>query len=112
MSARNLNAQAKPDTIPRDGAVPDAHVIEDAVSVYLMRDPDDQDRWVVAPLALDGSPLFSTHEGYPSNDECACDDKATCNAVLTRMTQSGLPTGEELLHLLADALGYTLQPPA
>ena len=90
----------------RDGEDPGAHYIEEAVSVYLMRHPS-QDRWVIDPLTIDGCALDSTHDTYPSNVECQCgQDDAVCDTVTNRMAEQPLPSGEELMVMLADALGY------
>ncbi|WGJ88292.1 hypothetical protein [Gordonia sp. SMJS1] len=90
----------------RDGEDPGAHYIEEAVSVYLMRHPT-QDRWVIDPLTIDGGALDSTHDTYPSNVECHCgQDDAVCDTVTNRMAEQPLPSGEELMVMLADALGY------
>ena len=90
----------------RDGDDPGAHYIEEAVSVYLMRHPS-QDEWVIDPLTIDGCALDSTHDTYPSNVECQCGhDDAVCDTVTNRMAGKPLPSGEELMVMLADALGY------
>ncbi|QIK50243.1 hypothetical protein G8C36_23245 (plasmid) [Gordonia terrae] len=90
----------------RDGEDPGAHYIEEEVSVYLMRHPS-QDRWVIDPLTIDGCALDSTHDTYPSNVECQCgQDDAVCDTVTNRMAGQPLPSGEELMVMLADALGY------
>ena len=92
--------------VRRDGDDPGAHYIEEAVSVYLMRHPS-QDRWVIDPLTIDGCALDSTHDTYPSNVECQCGQgDAVCTAVRDRMSHYPLPSGEELMVMLADALGF------
>ena len=94
-----------PRYLRRDGDDPGAHYIEEAVSVYLMRHPAE-DRWVIDPLTIDGCALDSTHDTYPSNSECRCEDEPVCDTVTNRMAEQPLPSGEELMVMLADALGY------
>lgn len=89
----------------RDGEDLGAHYIEEAVSVYLMRHPS-QDRWVIDPLTIDGCALDSTHDTYPSNPNCRCEDEPVCDTVTNRMAEQPLPSGEELMVMLADALGF------
>ena len=62
---------------------------------------------MIDPLTLDGHGLFSTCDSYPSNVECQCaQDDAVCTEVRDRMSHCALPSGEELMVMLADALGY------
>lgn len=84
------------------------HYVEEAVRVYLMRDLDDADRWVIDPTSF-GDPLFSDYdENGPLNEECQCERPDECEAVVERMGRITLPDGEELMQMLADALGYTV----
>lgn len=93
----------------RDDVDPAAHYVEESVAVYLMRDPAGADRWVIDPTALDGWGLDSTYDSYPSNTECECQDKSDCDKTADRMgAEVGTPSGEELMFMLADALGYTI----
>lgn len=92
----------------RDDVDPNAHYVEESVAVYLMRDPAGADRWVIDPTALDGYGLDSTLDSYPSNTECECLDADACDAASLRMRDIASPSGEELMFMLADALGYTL----
>lgn len=82
------------------------HYIEEAVRVYLMRDPNGTDTWVVDPASFD-EPLCSDYN-QPLNPECRCGDSADCNRVRWRMAEVDLPDGEELMFLLAAARGYTV----
>ena len=86
---------------------PQAHYIEESVKVYLMRDPEGRDRWVIDPSTLDGYRLDSDLD-YPMGENCECADQAECERVAARMAAAHLPDGHQLLAMLADALGYTL----
>lgn len=58
------------------------HYVEEAVRVYLMRDLDDADRWVIDPTSF-GDPLFSDYdENGPLNEECQCERPDECEAVV------------------------------
>ncbi|PCK23277.1 hypothetical protein [Rhodococcus qingshengii] len=83
------------------------HYIEGAVQVYLMRDLDGTDAWVVDPSSF-GESLYSDHDKGLENGECRCGNPAECEAVKIRMAMANLPDGEELMHMLADSLGYTV----
>ncbi|MCX5046225.1 hypothetical protein OG921_23930 [Aldersonia sp. NBC_00410] len=84
------------------------HYIEEAVRVYLMRDLDGTDRWVIDPTTF-GDPLFSDYADHgPVRDECQCGRPDECAAVVARMLKVTMPDGEELLHMLAAALGWTV----
>lgn len=83
------------------------HYIEEAVRVYLMRDLDGADRWVIDPTTF-GDALFSEYDYEPQNPECLCGRPDDCAATVERMQAIDLPNGEELLQMLADALGYTV----
>ena len=85
-----------------------SHYIEESVWVYLMRDWDGTDRWVLDPVTVDGYGLDSGLEDGARNSECMCEDQAECNAIRDRMDRAALPTATDLMHLLADSLGYTL----
>ncbi|MDV7357669.1 hypothetical protein R4282_32260 [Rhodococcus oxybenzonivorans] len=84
------------------------HYIEESVWVYLMRDWDGTDRWVLDPVTVDGCGLDSGLEDGARNTECMCEEKAECNAIRERMDKVYLPAAEELMHLLAESLGYTV----
>ncbi|WP_404316301.1 hypothetical protein [Prescottella equi] len=81
-----------------------SHYIEGAVRVYLMRDLAGIDQWVIDPASF-GSSLPAEET---SNNECRCARPAECADVRTRMHMAELPDGEELMHMLADSLGYTV----
>lgn len=83
------------------------HYIEEAVRVYLMRDLGGNDVWVIDPASF-GEPLCSDHEDGPANPECRCERPDECESVVDRMREVVLPCGEELTHMLASALGYTV----
>ena len=61
---------------------------------------------MIDPLTIDGGGLDSTHDTYPSNSECRCANESVCDTVTNRMAGHPLPSGEELMVMLADALGY------
>ncbi|WP_346923054.1 hypothetical protein [Glutamicibacter creatinolyticus] len=82
-----------------------SHYVEGAVRVYLMRDLADTDKWVIDPASF-GSSLELDDEII--NSECQCEKPQECDAVRTRMHHAEQPDGEELMHMLADALGYTV----
>ncbi|SED97784.1 hypothetical protein [Rhodococcus koreensis] len=84
------------------------HYIEESIWVYLMRDWDGIDRWVLDPVTVDGCGLDSGLEDGARNSECMCEDQAECDAVRDRMDRAPLPSADDLLHLLAESLGYTL----
>lgn len=83
-----------------------AHYIEEAVRVYLMRDLNGTDTWVIDPTCF-GDSLYSEYP-EPQNPECLCERPDECGQILDRMTQVDLPDGTELMFMLAAALGYTL----
>ena len=84
------------------------HYIEESIWVYLMRDWDGIDRWVLDPVTVDGCGLDSGLEDGARNSECMCEDKDECNAIRDRMDRAALPSADDLLHLLAESLGYTV----
>ncbi|MFZ2175683.1 MAG: hypothetical protein WAW17_16925 [Rhodococcus sp. (in: high G+C Gram-positive bacteria)] len=81
------------------------HYIEEAVRVYLMRDLDGENTWVIDPSTF-GEGLYSDYED-PVNVECQCERPDECEAVAAQMSRVDLPDGKELMHMLAAALGYT-----
>ncbi|WP_016881389.1 MULTISPECIES: hypothetical protein [unclassified Rhodococcus (in: high G+C Gram-positive bacteria)] len=85
-----------------------SHYIEESIWVYLMRDWGGTDRWVLDPVTVDGHGLDSGLENGARNSECMCEDQTECNAIRARMDRAALPTAGDLLHLLADSLGYIL----
>ena len=87
---------------------PGAHYIESSVKVYLMRDPEGLDRWVIDPSTIDGYCLDAINDDMPINEECCCEDHTNCDRALSRMAAAFLPTGEQVMLMLADALGYTI----
>ena len=56
-----------------------SHYIEESVWVYLMRDWDGADRWVLDPVTVDGYGLDSGLENGVRNSECVCEDQAECD---------------------------------
>ena len=78
------------------------HYIEESIWIYLMRDWDGIDRWVLDPVTVDGCGL----DNGARNSECMCEDKDECTAIQDRMER--LPSTDDLLHLLAESLGYTV----
>ncbi|MDF3310458.1 hypothetical protein P3H15_36180 [Rhodococcus sp. T2V] len=81
------------------------HSIEESIWVYLMRDWDGIDRWVLDPVTVDCCGLDSGLENGARNSECMCEDRTGCDAVRDR---TALPSADDLLHLLAESLGYTV----
>ena len=81
------------------------HYIEESVAVYLERDPNGENKWVIDPTTLDPCGLESNLE-EPENGNCECGDEKACHAAHGDMSELPLPNGEELFLLLADALGY------
>jgi hypothetical protein len=78
-----------------------AHRIEEAPKVYL--ELDEHGAWQIDHVALDGAPLDSAYDAVlHENDGC---DFWGDPAILVGGTIPDLPTGEQLLHLLARALG-------
>lgn len=91
-----------------EAAAKGTHYIEEAARVYLMRDLDGADKWVIDPATVDGYQLESDYDNGPQNIECTCERPADCTATVKRMEAIDLPTADELLHLLAHALGCTV----
>lgn len=95
------------DTPPADGDYHE-HRIEDTAKVYLRWGADD--RWVVDHVTVDGHALDSALD-EPESSNCGCPagpdggDGPEHLAAHERAALTGLPTGEELLHLLAAACG-------
>lgn len=85
------------------------HYVEDAVSVYLMRDPEGSTDWVLDPTTVSGEALDSTLE-RPEHGNCECGQPSECELAAEQMTSASLPNGTELLVMLAAALGYELHP--
>ncbi|MDJ0005531.1 hypothetical protein QM616_22665 [Rhodococcus fascians] len=87
------------------------HYIEDSVGVYLMRDPAGSNRWVLDPTSISGEALDSTYAEGPENGNCECGRPNECERIASHMgRRAALPNGEELLVMLAAALGYELHP--
>ena len=83
---------------------PATHFIEQTVAVYL-RLSDDGTRWIVDGPTVDGHPLDSTYPDLnAANSECACGHPDECNRVRDHADSLPLPTGAELLAMLAAAL--------
>lgn len=85
-----------------------AHKIEEVAKVYLQLN-EDGTGWEIDPVTCDGSPLFGYDNG-PIDDECMCGRSTSVEhmALIGRAEAMDLPTAEELLHLLAEELGYTV----
>ncbi|MBB3665947.1 hypothetical protein FB384_004906 [Prauserella sediminis] len=84
------------------------HLVEDAVVVYLKYDFDADD-WIVDRAAVDGGALFSQFSDYkgveaPLTEECVCDDPTACEQARLHAARTSLPTGEELMHRIRDAV--------
>lgn len=62
-----------------------ASLIEEAVRVYLMRDLDGSNTWVIDPTAF-GEPLYSDHDDGPVSEECQCERPDECAGVLKAMS--------------------------
>lgn len=87
------------------------HYIEDSISVYLMRDPAGTNRWVLDPTTVSGAALYSTYDNGPEHGNCECGRPNECERIASHMgRRAALPNGEELLVMLAAALGYELHP--
>ncbi|MYV32001.1 hypothetical protein GQ649_32915 [Rhodococcus sp. DSM 6344] len=84
-----------------------AHYVEEAVRVYLMRDLDGSNTWVIDPTTF-GEPLYSDYDDGPVIEECQCERPDECAGVVKVMSGIGLPDGEELMWMLADGLGYSV----
>lgn len=85
------------------------HHIEESVAVYLHASPDGTS-WVICDTATDGYALESNYEQGPLTESCECGDEHTCDAWADTLRAQSLPDAEQLLHLLADTLGYHLIP--
>lgn len=83
------------------------HYIEESVAIYLQRDPDGTDAWVLDPATL-GGPLESNYE-EPEIGNCECNRHFACKAVADRMVEVSLPDAEDVMRMLADALGFTVE---
>jgi hypothetical protein len=83
---------------------PATHFIEQAVTVYL-RLGDDGTHWIVDGPTVDGYPLDSTYpDPGATNTECGCGRPDECNGVRAHADTLAMPTGAELLAMLAAAL--------
>ena len=83
---------------------PAAHFIEQTVAVHL-RLSDDGTRWIVDGPSVDGHPLDSTYRDLSAtNSECACSQPKECARLRDHADTLPLPTGAELLTMLAAAL--------
>ncbi len=83
-----------------------SHYIEDSLSVYVMRDLGGTDKWVLDPSTF-GESLYTSYE-KPETGNCQCGKPEECEAAALRMGMASTPDAEELMHMLADHLGYTL----
>lgn len=84
---------------PGDGT----HYIEQSVRVYL-RLSDDRTRWIVDAATVDGYGLDSgASDESATNVECMCGTDE-CDDILAAADRLPLPSGEELIGLLQDAL--------
>jgi hypothetical protein len=69
-----------------------------------LRLSDDRTRWIVAAASVDGYALDSAQSDVSAtNTECAC-GSAECDAISAAADRLPLPHGEELAHLILDAL--------
>ncbi|WP_052071044.1 hypothetical protein [Rhodococcoides fascians] len=89
------------------------HYLESDVRVFLRRNSANAG-WLIDGATTDGYGLETSYERVEDR-ECACeflDEGGTRTpehvAATDAAEHAGLPDAEELLHLLADALGYTL----
>ncbi|QYB00663.1 hypothetical protein I1A62_06960 (plasmid) [Rhodococcus sp. USK10] len=82
------------------------HDLKESFWVYLMRDREGIDRWVLDPVTVDGCGLDSGLGDGARNTECMCEDEDECDGVRDRMDR--LPSVDDLLHLRAESLGYTV----
>ena len=88
---------------------PDGHLheIEQHAKVYL--ELDENERWKVAHVTLDGHPLDGLDGAQ--NGECllthepGSSDRSDCIGMRERANRIDLPTGQELYELLGRALG-------
>lgn len=88
---------------------PATHFIEQTVAVHL-RLSDDGARWIVDGPSVDGHPLDSTYPDLSAtNSECACNQPEECRRRRDHADALPLPTGAELLTMLADALDAPAQ---
>lgn len=76
------------------------HRVEESARVYLVLDEDG--RWRVDVTAVDGCPLDGLPDG-PDLGGCDCETQDGHRAAARSAPR--MPTAEELLGLLADALG-------
>lgn len=91
------------------------HKLEQTAKVYLLWDSEAQ-AWVVDPLTYDGGALDGSEDGVGVLCENLPDDEwaahgeysPACDAEADNADRAGLPNAEELLRMLAQALGYTL----
>lgn len=77
------------------------HKIEESVQVYLiLRDG----KWVIDGPSLDSHSLFPVIDGGARNEDCECDDHTSCEQARKKAEELSLPSGQELLILLAEAI--------
>lgn len=80
------------------------HYLEQTAQVYLRRNATNT-RWLIDGSSLDGYGLDGDHDDV-QNCECPCERETECEAARDRADKAPLPNAIELLHLLAEALGY------
>jgi hypothetical protein len=91
--------------------VPGYHHIEERPGVYIHANRDGTG-WELCDFSLADQGLFGLDNGA-SNDGCECGDhpggdRPECEAWKTRLDALPLPSGEDLMHMLAAALGYSV----
>ena len=80
------------------------HFIEQTLAVYL-RLSDDGRRWIVDAPTVDGIRLDSVYDDeLAKNDECGCGRPEECERIRDAADELPLPTAEELIDLILDAL--------
>lgn len=80
-------------------------IIENIAKVYLHRDVGDTE-WEIDPTSYDGYPFDGYDRGDGINDNDDLRDEV--EAAKADLNKVDVPDADKLLHLLADALGYTV----
>lgn len=81
------------------------HYIEESVDVSLRLD-DKGENWIVDGAAFGGEGLYTVLQTGARNEQCLCGTEEECEKVRAYADTLPMPDGEELMLMLARALGY------
>ena len=91
----------RPSTVSQAECAPGrgSHYIEESIGVYLMRDWDGTDRWVLDRCRWADTGWTRAPRTCPQQ-RAHVRDQAACDALRDRMDGAALPTAKDLLHCL------------